>query len=157
MYSVFSQFIVNEWKRTFRSLKDVPTEITLFNMIDDMYKLYDLKNKPDCIHVFGGILWCNVITTLDDIAEEASKELWINSELRKILRWIELNIVAEMSKIKTRTTLNVKIRIAVDMLNKLKDEGKITKDLNLFYFHNVVTNSLDLWYDTLDLWGELPF
>lgn len=153
MYSIFSQFLIDCWNREHpKQRTDVPAEI-----IKMLHKEFD-ENSPLCITTTPFVLWCNTISTLDYIAEDASKELWTNKELLKILRWIEKNIILKIECDKI-STIHVKIRIAVDMLNKLQFNGTISKDLNLFYFHNVVSNCLDLYFDVFgsNTNNELPF
>ena len=144
MYSVFSQIILKHWKLK-HQCKDVPSEI-----YDDISKAID--------GYYPQIMYCHVISTLDYIAEEAFYTLCTNKEVRKVAEWVCEHIVNQMKQDFKRQTTNVKIRIAVDMLNKLEYEGKISKELNLFYFDNIVTNCQELWFDVhfapLD---ELPF
>ena len=153
MYSVFSQLLVEHWKTVYKTThrcKDVPTEI-----IPEPYDI--LKDNPD--NVYPQFMYCHVISTLDYIAEEASYVLCTNDKVRKINKWVHKNIVSKVIE-DNLNTINVKIRIAVDMLNKLENEGVISKELNLFYFDNIVTNSRELYLDVM--FGEedinkLPF
>lgn len=151
MYSVFSQQLIEHWCNVYKAqhrCKDVPTEIT--PSVKEI-----LMEKPSMIPC---VMYCNVISTLDYIAEEATYTYCTKSEVRKVGEWIHKNLVIEMPNMKNRKTVDVKLRIAVDMLNKLEYNGIITKDINLFYFHNIVTNLLDLWVCIhLAQYNELPF
>lgn len=152
MYSVFSQNIVDCWKRDYRG-KDMSIE----NIIQEVRKQTDM-NRPSCITIFPQVLWCHEISVLSYLKEEASKELWINRDLLKVLHWIENNIVLQIDNDFNRKTLMVKLRIAVDMLNKLEYSGKISKEVNLFFYDNVITNCNDLWFDVhFEPLEELPF
>lgn len=152
MYSVFSQVLIEHWCFAYKAkyrCKDVPAEIipTPREIIDD----------ESINHNYPQVMWCHIISTLAYIAEEASYIHCINHKVRKVEEWVCKNIVSQITK-DTFTTTNVKIRIAIDMLNKLEDEGEISKELNLFYFDNIVTNCRDLWLDVnIAPSDELPF
>ena len=146
MYSVFSQEIIDHWCLVYKirhRCKDVPTELpTLEKMIRGNY--------PQ-------VMWCHVISTLAHVAEEAQYTYCTNRWVRKIGEWVCKNIICNIHKDKIATT-NVKIRVAVDMLNKLENDGTISKELSLFYFDNIVTNCKDLWFDVnFKPLNELPF
>ena len=144
--SVFSQIIIEHWKLRYKAehrCKDVPTEIP---QIEDMIS-----------GVYPQVMYCHVISTLSYVAEEAEYLICTNNNVRKVMNWVCKHIINEIPKDNHKTTA-VKIRIAVDMLNKLEYAGEISKEINLFYFDNIVTNCNDLWFDVyftpLD---ELPF
>lgn len=152
MYSVFSQQIVEHWKNVYKAThrcKDVPTEI-----IPEPYDI--LKDNPD--HLYPQFMYCHVISTLDYIAEEANYVYCTNDKVRKVNKWVHKNIVNRAIWDNWKT-LSVKVRIAVDMLNKLENEGVISKELNLFYFDNIVANSRELYLDTMfsNPDNKLPF
>ena len=157
MYSVFSQVLIEHWCLVYKAkhrCKDVPAEIipTIEEIINDKegQKPYGYYYRPQ-------VMYCHVISTLDYIAEKADYVCCTNDKVRKIGEWVCKNIVSQITKDNIATT-NVKIRIAVDMLNKLENEGVISKELNLFYFDNIVTNCKDLWLDTcFTPMNQLPF
>lgn len=146
MYSVFSQFLLERY-RVLRKAQKLPQDHV--DIEDAINYLANSGYAPQ-------ILYCHVITTLDYIAEEASYKVCICPELRKIAEWLWKNIVLNINIDKKQTT-DVKLRIAVDMLNKLENKGIISKDLNLFYFDNVVTNVQNLWWDMFASPDRLPF
>ena len=148
MYSVFSQVIIERWKleqkATTRSAK-VPTDIPdIENIIED--------------NIYPQVMYCHVISTLDYIVEDAIYTLCNNKDVQKLMNWVCKNIIQKIPQ-DTHKTMNVKLRIAVDMLNKLEDEGKISKEMNLFYFDNIISNCNDLWFDIFfgESINELPF
>lgn len=149
MYSVFSQQIVEHWKEVYKAThrcKDVPTEIVPDN-IEEMIGDY-----------YPQIMYCHKISTLDYVAEEAEYLLCTNSRVRNVAKWVCENIVREITR-DSRKTFNVKLRIAVSMLNKLENEKIVDKEICLFYFDNIITNCNDLWLDYAfgESKSELPF
>lgn len=152
MYSVFSQVLREHWALIYKAkhrCKDVPTEI-----IPEPYDI--LKDYPN--RGYPQFMYCHVISTLDYIAEEASYVYCTNSRVREVYKWVEKNIIYRVIWDNWKT-LSVKVRIAVDMLNKLENEGVISKELNLFYFDNIVANSRELYLDTMfsNPDDDLPF
>lgn len=140
MISLFSQIIREHWVLEYKAkhrCKDVPAEV-----IPPFEEIID----ENVNRIYPQVMWCHVISTLDYIAEKASCVYCTNEKVRKVGKWVCKNIVSQITK-DNITTTNVKIRIAVDMLNKLENEGVISKELNLFYFDNIVTNCKDLWFD----------
>lgn len=146
MCSVFSQILLERY-RLIRKAQKLPQDDV--DVEDAINFLADYDYAPQ-------ILYCHVITTLDYIAEEASYKVSICPELRKIAKWLWKEVVLKIN-IDKKQTINVKTRIAVDMLNKLENKGIINKDLNLFYFDNVITNVQDLWWDVIPNLDHLPF
>ena len=140
MYSVFSLVLFERWK-LIHHRKDVPT------------------NVEECV---GGyipqVMFCHVISTLDYVAEDAMYLVCANSEVRKVAEWVCDNIINKITE-DSRKTFNVKLRIAVGMLNKLEEKKIIDKSISLFYFDNIISNCNDLWFDYAfdGNIGELPF
>ena len=148
MISLFSHIIDEHWVLKYKAknrCKDVPTEIIPQHVEDKIDGIY-----PE-------IMYCRVISTLSYVAEEAAYLVCTNRDVRNVMEWVCKNIVHEITK-DTHKTLNVKLRIAVGMINKLEEKG-IDKMICLFYYDNIITNCNDLWLDStfdgeLD---ELPF
>lgn len=149
MISMFSQIIREHWILKYKAknrCKDVPAEIIpehVEDMIDGRY--------PQ-------ILYCHVISTLSHVAEEAEYLVCTNKEVRRLVDWICDNIINNITK-DDRKTFNVKLRIAVGMLNNLEKDDIIDKELSLFYYDNMITNCNDLWLDYAfdGNINELPF
>lgn len=151
MISLFSQIIREHWCLVYKAkhrCKDVPTEVIP-------------QHIEDCINpndTYPQVMYCRVISTLSYVAEKASYIYHTNYKVREVGKWVAKNIIAEITK-DSRKTFNVKLRIAVGMLNNLEKEKVISKDVSLFYYDNIITNCNDLWLDyTFDgELDELPF
>lgn len=149
MYSMFSQIIHEHWVLKYKAkhrCKDVPTEVIPLHVEDKIDGMY-----PE-------IMYCHVISTLSYVAEDAAYLVCTNREVRNVMEWVCNNIVKNIVK-DSRKTFNVKLRIAVGMLNKLEEKKIIDKSINLFYFDNIITNCNDLWLDYVfegDI-EQLPF
>lgn len=136
MISMFSQIIREHWILRYKAehrCKDVPTEIIpkwTENMICGYY--------PQ-------VMYCHVISTLSQVAEEATYLVSTNREVMKIAEWVCSNIINHI-KHDSRKTFSVKLRIAVDMLNNLENKKLVDKQICLFYYDNLITNCNDLWY-----------
>jgi len=136
MNVIFSQIIREHWVLRYKAehrCKGVPARI-IPNDIENMISGY-----------YPQIMYCHVIPTLSHVAEGAEYLLSTNKEVRNIAEWVCKNIVNEIAK-DTRITFRVKLRIAVDMLNKLEEKG-LDKEICLFYYDNLITNCNDLWYE----------
>lgn len=151
MYSVFSQSLINcyvySWQAQNR--KQYPKEF--INNLKLKQVLTWIKNKG--IDDIPQILYCNELESLNDVIEEARYKTCFE-KIRKLSKWITKNIILEIQK-DNMQTMNVKIRIAVDMMNKIENEEFISKQIALVYFNNIVTNVRQLKID-LDL-EDLPF
>ena len=92
--------------------------------------------------------------SLDEIAVNASYQIATSPELRKILTWITRRT---MSAIITGNwfSKDIYIRIGTSMLNKLVEEGKLSKDLNMYYHDNLVSNIAALYFEANS--EDLPF
>lgn len=155
MCSVFSQALVERWKLRYKTVnhKNVPHDLKI--TIKDVIKWY-ISHDIESLRYVPQVLCCRRITTLDYIAEDATYKICTCKEVRKVITWICVNLLVPILTDRADTR-NVKIRIAVDMLNKLENQKIITKDLNLFYFDNVVSNIQDLWWDIVADDHKLPF
>lgn len=147
-YSVFSETLFERWNMLQRAKhRDRGNYETRLAPLIEQCKINET--------LLGDfVLTCHVITTFDNIVEEAKYILCTNNEVRELAKWVNKNLVLTCftDKIKTR---DVKIRIAVDMLNKLENRKIISKDVALFYFDNICFNIRELWWDTMS--DELPF
>ena len=66
-------------------------------------------------------------------------EVWRNPRLHDILVWINKKIVLELGKLDYRA-IDVRIRIATNMLNKLESEGYISKNFNIDVHDRFIMN-----------------
>lgn len=152
--SVFSKMLIERWMLLYQAKhrKKFPRNITL-NITDVL--TFFINHKYD---LGTDVLYCSSISTLDYVTEEAMYLTCVNKDIIKLADWINNNLIitALTDNCKTR---DVKLRIAVDMLNKLEYSKTINKDISLFYYCNIISNTLNLWHDvkfdrTND---ELPF
>lgn len=65
--------------------------------------------------------------------------VWSNKELHNIIRWINQKITLIMG-IADYRTIDVRMRIAINMMDKLVSSGDIDKRLNLIMFGNLISN-----------------
>lgn len=65
--------------------------------------------------------------------------VWSNKELHNIIRWINRKITLVIG-IADYRTIDVRMRIAVNMMDKLVSSGDIDKRLNLIMFGNLISN-----------------
>lgn len=65
--------------------------------------------------------------------------VWSNKELHNIIRWINRKITLIIG-IADYRTIDVRMRIAVNMMDKLVSSGGIDKRLNLIMFGNLISN-----------------
>lgn len=151
MYSVFSQSLINwyvySWESRFR--KKCPNELIKninLKLVLSYLKIHNIEDIPQ-------VLYCHELNSLNDVIEEAQYKACFE-KIRKLSKWITKNIILKIQEDNYKTR-NVKIRIAVDMMNKIEDEGFISKNIALVYFDNIVTNIQQLKID-LDL-EDLPF
>lgn len=77
--------------------------------------------------------------TADECDYDIVYEVWRNSRLHDILVWINTKITLELGKLDYRA-IGVRVRIATNMLNKLVNEGFLSRDLNIRIHYMLVTN-----------------
>lgn len=77
--------------------------------------------------------------TADECDYDIVYEVWRNSRLHDILVWINTKITLELGKLDYRA-IGVRVRIATNMLNKLVNEGFLSRDLNMRIHYTLVTN-----------------
>lgn len=66
-------------------------------------------------------------------------EIWRNPRLHDILVWINKKIILELGQLDYRA-IDVRIRIATNMLNKLENEGYISKNFNIDVHDRFIMN-----------------
>lgn len=104
----------------------------LKTIIKELYsKNYNEPHLFSCDHDPGNF---------DDIAALASYEYCINPDLRKTMLWISTKILSTVGK-DNYLTVNVYIRIATSMINKLVDKNIISKEFGIHYHDNLVANT----------------
>ena len=77
--------------------------------------------------------------TADECDYDIIYEIWRNSRLHDIIVWINKKITLEIGKLDYRA-IDVRLRIATNMLNKLVNEGFLSRDLNMRIHYMLVTN-----------------
>lgn len=88
------------------------------------------------------VLYCNTAPELqEDVDKAAYKACFTN--VRKLSKWITEKLILTITQDNYITT-NVKLRIAVDMMNRLEYEGTISKNTALIYFSNIIANIKEL-------------
>jgi hypothetical protein len=90
----------------------------------------------------------------DEIAIEAMYKQATCSDLRETQKWICKHTLFTIN-IDNYLSIGVYTRIATSMLNKLEQEGVISKELNIYYHDNFVKN-LAVLNSAMSL-EELPF
>ena len=75
-----------------------------------------------------------------------SMEWASNSNLRTVEYWITNNIFVVLNGLRPKT-LDVRIRIATSMMNKLVNEGKLDANLSILFHKGFVENLRKVWYD----------
>ena len=130
-----------EWKNHSQApkLKDIITEFRNNRML--------CKTDPY-------LFWCSDRDLIDAVMEEYEYEYCINPELRSKMKWATEHIL-NMIGIDNYITVHVYIRIFTSMLNKLVDEGIISKEVGIYYHDNLVRNTMSLISD-LSI-EDLPF
>lgn len=120
--------------------RKVPDELTLTAILPETN-----LNCP-CVFTFGNYdLGVN---------GEISYELCKNQRLRKILVWVNKNIVRKANSTSYQTK-DVRVRVATCMLNKLVEQGYLTQELNIHIHDNLVQNTFQLWKELAET--DLPF
>jgi hypothetical protein len=72
--------------------------------------------------------------------DEIIYQMWNNADFRKVIQWINKKITLEISKEIDYRTIDVRLRIATNMLNKLVYESKLDSHINIKVHQNLVTN-----------------
>lgn len=141
MYSVFSSSLVDYTNTRYRKQSTT---------IKDALMTVKQDHIKDCF--MSNVLIVN--SQSDEIANEILYTISTSKDLRRILAWINKNLVIAAPKLRYETRW-VKVRIATDMLNKLVYEGVLTKDLNIEIHSNLVQNVEELASDLYE--EDLPF
>lgn len=75
----------------------------------------------------------------EDEDYEIINAVWSNEDLHKIIRWINRNITLIIG-IADYRTIDVRIRIATNMMDKLVDNGSLSSTLSVVMFGNLISN-----------------
>lgn len=86
-----------------------------------------------------GILDNTRMVTFSDDDDEIIYEIWRNSRLHYIITWINKKITLALGQ-ESYQTIDVRIRIAISMLNKIIEEGCISKKIGDLIYNRLVTN-----------------
>lgn len=86
-----------------------------------------------------GILDNTRMVTFSDDDDEIIYEIWRNSQLHYIITWINKKITLALGQ-ESYQTIDVRIRIAISMLNKIIEEGCISKKIGDLIYDRLVTN-----------------
>lgn len=75
----------------------------------------------------------------EDEDYEIINAVWSNEDLHKIIRWINRKITLIIG-IADYRTIDVRIRIATNMMDKLVDNGSLSSTLSVVMFGNLISN-----------------
>ena len=75
----------------------------------------------------------------EDEDYEIINAVWSNEDLHKIIRWINRNITLIIG-IADYRTIDVRMRIATNMMDKLVDNGSLSSTLSVVMFGNLISN-----------------
>lgn len=85
----------------------------------------------------------DLVSNENETVSDTSYKIATCPELRKVLSWISKHILYSVG-IDYYMTIDVYVRIGSSMLNKLVEDGILTKDLSIIYHDNLVRNLKDL-------------
>ena len=80
--------------------------------------------------------------------------IWSNSELQDIITWFNSKIIPEMQDLSYRT-INVRVRIAINKMFKLVDEGKLDKKIAIKLHMNLTETIRNEVFELVN--EDLPF
>lgn len=145
IHGVFSKYLIEHANLVARVRKDP----TLVEIDDAIAYLNTTKfEESTCVFYVTRRSWYN---GCDD---ELLYLMSTNRKLIDLAKWVNKNIILQLNKDKYKTR-DVKLRIAIDMLNKFEYNGTISKEICLRLYDNMVTNIIDV---TTDILGkDLPF
>ena len=83
------------------------------------------------------------ISNENGITSDALYKISTSPEVRKVLSWINKHVLYSVG-IDYYITVDVYVRIGSSMLNKLVEDGILTKDLSIAYHDNLIRNLKDL-------------
>ena len=89
-----------------------------------------------------GILESHRLVTLQEFEDEIYwiiEEIWSNKNLHDIIIWINKKITLAIGIVDYRT-IDVRLRIAINMINKLELSESISHELGLIISNNLITN-----------------
>jgi hypothetical protein len=127
---------MERFKSVFSNYSPLPG-VKLVNM-----KPTDVYDKLRSIYNQGAEYLLNNVEMFaqhDETDDDVVYEICINSDLRRIVRWVNKTIVLQLGII-TYETIGVRLRIATGMLNKLIYEGRIPKKTGMLIHLTLVSN-----------------
>jgi hypothetical protein len=129
MHSVFSNYL----EPLYPEAKDLYGEMKPSEIYDQLRIAYNQGAK--------GILESTrlISSTSEDENYQIIEAVWSNEELHKIVKWINQKITLIIG-IADYRTIDVRMRIAINMMDKLVDSGIISSKLNLIVFGNLISN-----------------
>lgn len=144
MFSVFFDYLspLNEAKIVDLTECNKPSKI--FNQLRIAYN-QGVKGIEYCTRLF-------ILNPTED--EELFEYIHQNTELTKVVRWTNRNILVNLGK-SSYKTLGVHLRIICSMLTRLKETNKISEDVYFKLHSNLTKNVLDLHYKIST--EDLPF
>lgn len=86
-----------------------------------------------------GILENSRIVRFPDDNDDILYEIWRNSHLHYIITWINKKITLAIGRENYRT-IDVRIRIVVNMLKKLTEDGELSTKISNLIYDRLVTN-----------------
>lgn len=139
-YVLLTKYLNDEIKR--KSFKEVDLKLLI-----DYLKEHGYNYDPY-------ILGSGSLLPIYSKSEDLIYTVCTNKELRNLSKWIVTNIVLRINK-DNRKTVDVKLRIACDMLNNLNKNNIIDQATNIQIWSNLITNVKNLQAD-IDQ-NDLPF
>lgn len=114
------------------------------------------KRAKNPIEQFGILAKPHILLSgfLTEEENQHISELCYSTKLRKVLTWINKNILLELNNDDWVTT-SVKLRIATSQINKLEKTKVIDKNLNILLHDNLIVNIMEVQNSLLD--ELLPF
>lgn len=140
MYSEFAKLLIHrriliwEAKRRRKFPEHLTDKIKVLSVIEWM-KLNNINDVPQ-------VLCVDILPYIREYYNEASYKL-CSIKVRKLSEWITKNLILTIAEDSYRT-INVKLRIATDMMNRLEYEGVISNNTAVIYFSNIIANIKEL-------------
>lgn len=90
----------------------------------------------------------------DDFDEQLLYDIWSNKHLQELIRWFNSKIIPEFTQMSYQT-INVRIRIFCSKLNKLVENGYVSKEIAIKIHLNLVDTLKEEY--TAFINEDLPF
>lgn len=154
MHNVFSNYV----KSKLKDIKKIPADYKLAEALFDIKEEYE-KSSPFIRKYWilkdPHIVLCSPLTTNEyNVEGTYTFEVFNNHELQSLIEWINREITLKLLS-DNHPTVEIKIRIATSMLNKLVDNHSISKEYAILFHDILVANVRDC---ESVLWTEdLPF